>query len=264
MWDIQGLTRSSRSVTADFGICRYLYGNSLRWLNTGKYQIFKPRCHDIHQCFAVQITLGLTPMLFRFGPPPDSLTDAELATGEWRSVPRPPLWVVHLLSLPVGALMALLVFVAWALLTPRFDIAFESGYKVTVAIALIYFLGMVLQISTYPEMGLSNKSVLGLWPSRLTPYTAYASKLSKRQFIATSVLPFVMLSILPLLFAAVLRTSSGWLIFGSCLAAGIYGTNVVLALPALRLPANCIIAGRGFQPYWRAHLEPQPVLRADS
>jgi hypothetical protein len=121
--------------------------------------------------------------------------------------------------------MALLLLVAWVLLTPRFNVAFESGYKVTVVFASVVLLGMILQICTYPGMGLSNESVLGLWPSRFTPYTAYASKLTKRQFVATSLMPFVVLSILPLLFAAVLRTNSGWLIFGSCLAAGIYGTN---------------------------------------
>jgi len=190
-------------------------------------------------------------MLFRLGPPPDSLSDSEFATGEWRRVPRPPLWVVHVLSLPIGALMALLVLVAWVFLTPRFEVAFEPGYKVALVFSSVVLLGMILQISTYPGMGLSNQSVLGLWPSRLTPYTAHSSKLTKRQFVATSMLPFMVLSILPLLLAAALRTSSGWLIFGSCLAAGIYGTNVVLALPALRLPAHCVIAGRGFQPFWR-------------
>lgn len=147
--------------------------------------------------------------------------------------------------------MALLVLVAWILLTPPFDLVFESGDKVTVAIASVIILGMVLQISTYPGMGFSKASVFGFWPSRITFYTACTSLLTKRQFIATSVLPFVVLSILPLLFVAVFRAGSGWLIFGSCLAAGIQGINVFLALPVLRLPSKCVIAGRGFQPYWR-------------
>ena len=190
-------------------------------------------------------------MLFRLGPPPDSLTDSEFATGEWRRVPRPPLWAVHVLSLPAGALMALLVLVAWILLTPPFDLVFESSDKVTVAIASVILLGLVLQISTYPRMGLSKQSVFGLWPSRLTLYTAHTSQLTKRQSIATLLLPFMVLSILPLLFVIVFRTSSGWLIFGSCLAAGVHGINVFLALPVLRLPSKCVIAGRGFEPYWR-------------
>ncbi|HCX82790.1 MAG TPA: hypothetical protein DHV01_14480 [Rhodoferax sp.] len=190
-------------------------------------------------------------MHLRLGPPPDSLSDSELATAEWRRVPRPPLWAVHVLSLPAGALMALLVFVAWTLLTPPFDLVFESGDKVTVAIASVILLGLVLQISTYPRMGLSEESVFGLWPSRLTLYTAHASQLTKRQCIATLLLPFIVLSILPILFVAVFRTSSGWLIFGSCLAAGVYGINVFLALPVLRLPEKCVIASRGFEPYWR-------------
>jgi hypothetical protein len=190
-------------------------------------------------------------MLFRLGPPPNALSDSELACGEWQRIPRLPLWATQIVSPLIGAFIAFLVFTAWALLTPRFQVSFAEGDQVAVAFALVMLAGMVLQMTAYPRMGLSDQSVLGLWPSRLTPYTAHLSKITKRRLVAISLVPFLVLAILPLLVAVALRVSSGWLIFGSCLAAVLFGPTVVLALPTWRLPKNSIVAGRGFQGYWR-------------
>ena len=190
-------------------------------------------------------------MLFRLGPPPNSLSDAELASGEWRRLPRPPLWAIHLLSLPIGAVLALIVFVGWARFAPRFNISFEPGYQVAAAFLVVVTAGVLLQIVTHPGMGFTENSVLGLWPSRLTPYTAHLSKATKYRQVAASVLPFLVLALLPLALASVTRISSGWLVFGSCLSAAIFGVNVILVVPVLRLPRGSVLAGRGFEAYWK-------------
>jgi hypothetical protein len=147
--------------------------------------------------------------------------------------------------------MAFLVLVGWALFTPRFKVSFEPGYQVAVVFLLVVVAGMLLQISTYPGMGLTNHSVFGVWPSRLTPYTVHLSKVSRRHLITSLLLPFVVLALLPLLIASVIRVSSGWLVFASCLSAATFGINVVLAVPAFRLPKGSVVAGRGFKLYWQ-------------
>jgi Putative zincin peptidase len=191
-------------------------------------------------------------MLFRLGPPPNSLSDAELASGEWQRLPYPPLWALRVMSFPLGIVTALPVFFLWVLLTPRFDVSSSGpGYRFIVAYVLIELAGAFLQMSAHPRRGLSTQTFLGFWPSRLLLYCACLSKATKRNAIAASLLPFLVLAVLPLLIAAVLHISSGWLIFCSCLAAASFGANVVLALPMWWLPSGCVIAGRGFQPYWR-------------
>ena len=147
--------------------------------------------------------------------------------------------------------MALLVFVAWARFTPRVEISFAPGYQVAGAVLFVVAAGMLLQISTYPGMGLTKNSVLGVWPSRLTPYTAHLSKVTKGHIVASLLLPLVVLALSPLVVASVTRISSGWLVFGSCASAAIFSINIVLAVPALRLPKRSVVAGRGFQAYWK-------------
>lgn len=195
-----------------------------------------------------------TMLQFRLGPPPDSLSDEELASGEWRRVPYLPLWALQLLALPVGLLMAALVLMLWMLLTPRVDLRFAPGEQIALAFFVILLAGMLLEILLYPGMGLTNQSIFGFWPSRLTPYTVHTAKITKRRQVATLLMPFVVLAVLPLALATYLRYSSGWLVFYSCAAASMFGLNIFLALPYWRLPSKSLIACRGFNPYWRVSL----------
>ena len=190
-------------------------------------------------------------MLFRLGSPPNSLSDAELASGQWKKLPWPPVWALHLLSLPISVAAGLLVFVAWARFTPRINVSFAPGYQVAAMFFIIIVLGMFLQLSTHPRMGFTKNSVVGVWPSRLMPYTAQPFKMTKARLVTSLLLPFVVLALLPLVIASIARTSSGWLVFGSCLSAGLFGLNIVLSTLALRIPNGSLVAGRGFQPYWR-------------
>jgi hypothetical protein len=139
----------------------------------------------------------------------------------------------------------------WVGFTPRFDFGFASSGELALAFALVVAAGLVLQLGTYPRMGLSDQSVLGFWPSRLAPYTIHVAKSTRRKLIATAFIPFFVLAILPLLIAMVFRISTGWGIFCSCLAATLYGPNAFLAILSLRAPARCVIGSQGFQTYWR-------------
>ena len=187
------------------------------------------------------------------GPPPNSLSDAELHSGEWHRLKHPPLWAMHLLSLPVGALLAFVVLVAWIRLTPRFELSFAPTYQIAAAFLVVMLAGLWLQVLPHPGMGMKSSSILGFWPSRLTPYTAYSAKLPKRRVIASLLLPLVVLAILPPLAASSMRFSSGWLVFGSCLAAATFGMHGVLAiLLAYEVPQGGMVAGRGFQAYWQS------------
>lgn len=190
-------------------------------------------------------------MIFHIGPPPNSLNDAELASGEWLRVPRLSVWALHLVALPVGVAMAALFFIAWAVIAPRYNVEFQPLPHVIGAFSLVVIAGAFVQAFAYPGYGFTKETIIGLWPSRFTPYTAHSTTVNRCHVISASVLPFLTLAVFPLLFASVFRISSGWLVFVSCSAAATFGTNVLHALPIYRLPSTGVFAGRGFQVYWR-------------
>lgn len=192
-------------------------------------------------------------MRFHLGPPPSSLSDEELQSGDWQRVAYLPLWALHLLSLLVGSLLSFVVFVAWAALAPGFEISPAPGYQVGAALILITLAGVWLPVLLHPRMGMSNSTIFGIWPAKLTPYTGCTVKLTKRRVIASLLLPVGLLVILPLLLAASTNISSGWLVFSSCYAALLFGPYAMLALVlAYKIPSRAVMAGRGFEIYWHS------------
>lgn len=161
------------------------------------------------------------------------------------------LWAMNLLSLPVGALLAFATLLAWTRLVPRLDISFAPTHQIVAALLAVMLSGLCLQVLTHPGMGLRRSSVIGLWLSRLTPYTACLCKLSKQRAIASLLLPFVVMVVLPALIASIFKLDSGWLVFGSCVAAAFFGMHAFLAVSlAYQVPSGGLVAGRGFQIYW--------------
>lgn len=192
-------------------------------------------------------------MLFHIGSPPNSLTDAELASGEWQRLSYPSIWIMQLLALPAGASMAFVALVTWTFIEPNLKVNFAPPYQVILVYILINLAGLLIQTLTYPGMGLNPKTVVGVWPSRLTWYTCHLSSSAKKwRLISTLTLPLIVLTLLPMALVSVPWFSVGWLFFWSCLSAFLYGLNGVLALwVAIRLPRGSIVAGRDFQLYWK-------------
>ncbi|WP_460546716.1 hypothetical protein [Comamonas piscis] len=181
------------------------------------------------------------------------MSDEELHSGEWHRIAYLPLWALHMLSLFLGLLLTFVVFVAWIALAPGFEISSAPGYEVGAALISVPLAGVLLPVLLHPRMGMSNSTIFGIWPSKFTPYTACTAKLSKRRAIASLLLPIALLVILPLLFAASMNISSGWLVFISCYAALLFGHYAMLALVwAYKIPSRAVIAGRGFEIYWHS------------
>lgn len=197
-------------------------------------------------------------MLFRLGPPPNSLSDAEFASGEWVRVGRTSLLVQNILTIPIGALMVLLVIFEWAALAPEVNFVFAPFYQINIALVLTLLSGVLLRLLPYPGRGFTNQTLIGVWPSRLALYAGYVSNGSKSQFIASMWLPLLVLGFFPPVIASLVHTTPGWDMFVSCLSVWLFSTSAILALPVLLLPKGSIVGNRGFDIYWRNASKPGP------
>ena len=190
-------------------------------------------------------------MKLLLGPPPNSLSDTQLTSGNWKPVTRLPMWAFQVMAPIAGGAIAFALFAAWAILTPRFTISFAPSHQVIGAGFAVLLSGLAIQLAVHPSMGVSANSVVGFWPSRVTFYTAYLNGMSKRRCLLHMVSPLLVMCVVPLTVAAALRFTSGWLIFVSCLAAFIFGVNVLVAVRTMcQVPSGATMRGRGFQSYW--------------
>lgn len=106
------------------------------------------------------------------------------------------------LALPIGAAFAFAVLYMWARYAPRPSFAFAGSFKILVVLALLITVHEALHALAHPSFGLSRRSAIGFWPSRLLFYAHYEGCLSRDRLIFILLLPTLVLSFLPLLLAS--------------------------------------------------------------
>lgn len=191
-------------------------------------------------------------MRFRVGPPLNSLSDSELRTGKWTQLRVLPAWSLQLLSPLAGCLVTFFVLILWAMLRTNLSIDANATWQVPAIVVAVIGTGLLLQLASYPDRGLTKDSVLGIWLQRLTPYTYFSGHVSKKCHLASLLVPVTALVAFPFVVALLTRHASGWLAFSSCVGAFAYGINLFRAASfALRVPAGALIDGRGLDIYWR-------------
>jgi hypothetical protein len=191
-------------------------------------------------------------MKFRVGAPPNSINDTDFVSGNWKRVNGLPFWLLQLVSFLLGAMAFVATLYLWLRFWPLPLPDFDATWEVPVVMGVVWIVGIMLQLSMHPGWGLSEKSTLGIWPSRFTPYTFFDGAIAKWRCILQLVLPFAILVVLPFPFALFCERFAGWLAFISCLSAFSFAFGPIVALSAaIQLPAHSYVASRGFQWYWR-------------
>jgi len=164
-----------------------------------------------------------------------------------------------LVWLAIGIVAAAVVGVLWLAITPL-----QVG-DVTSALSLsglvVSFAGMVvahelLHVVVHPMSGRSPDSIVGFGPS-IGFYGHYGGEMTRNRFVAILLAPLVVISLVPLLVAAVAQVASGWVAFVStfnafCACADILDACLVL----FQIPATAIVRQQGLRTYWREHETP--------
>ena len=191
-------------------------------------------------------------MRFHLGAIPDSpdfVPDAP-----WKSLRQlgAP-WRENLLALPIGLFAAAGVAALWFFVTPLRDI--------TPAMSLLDFLlfsvGLVIvheliHALLHPMAGCSPRSILGFWAA-LGFYAHYDGEMSRNRLIACLLMPFLLISLVPLLGSAVAQVSSSWVAFASAFNAFCACVDLLLAGSILiQVPATAIVRFKNWKIFWRA------------
>ena len=111
----------------------------------------------------------------------------------------------------------------------------------------------VTHAAVHSMSGRSPRSIVGVGGPATGFYAHYDGELTRNRFVAILLMPLVVISLVPLLVAAVGQVSFGWVAFISicnalCACAGILDAGLVL----LQIPASGIVRQQGWRTYWRA------------
>lgn len=198
-------------------------------------------------------------MRFRLGPISSDFTPDD----SWRPMREPGPFAMQVCALPIGLGLMLAIGYCWQFLgTTSFTFSRDQDATFAVVILFLPLLATIvvhefIHAVAHPRLGCSESTVIGAWPSRMVFYAAFTGPLSRNRFLAILILPFLVITILPLVFAVVgvlpghfagfiLAWCSTWNALFSC------GDIFFISLVLWQVPRHSIVQNQSWYTYWRA------------
>lgn len=196
-------------------------------------------------------------MRFHVGLPPDEFEP----DSSWQALREPAASKATRQALPIGLLLFFAVALTWTLLgaSPVTAIKVQAGWgeavRIVLGLALLVIAHELIHACVHPHLGTSRHTVLGASVRPLLVYAAYQASLSRNRFIAILLVPFAVLTLLPLLAHAVgllEQPLAQILAAGSTVNAALSSIDVFGALLLVRqVPSTAKVKNKGWQTYWR-------------
>lgn len=189
-------------------------------------------------------------MRFVRGPIPEEHNFRPTEEG-WSSIREPnPVWM-QVFSVPILLVTATLLFVvitvgtvvSWRDVAGRFVLAF----------VLMLPAHELVHAFASPAFGMSHRTFLGFWPSRVLFYAHYEGELPRQRFLLILAALTLALTVLPLLLCVIFDRNAPMVVAVACAngigAAGdILGIGIVLT----QIPRGAIVRNKGWRSYWKA------------
>jgi len=195
-------------------------------------------------------------MRLRLGPLPES--SEFTPDGSWTLLSEPSVWGFQVRAIPIAIVTTVLLAVLWILITPVGHSIGTLTFPLPISKFIACLLGVILiheliHASFHPKIGISKNTVIGFWPSRLFIYTIYVGELTKNRCLAILIMPFIIISVFPLVFATITRIASFWLAYISVLNGLLACGDILAAIMTIRhFPNGAIIRTKGWLTYWRS------------
>lgn len=172
-------------------------------------------------------------------------------SGEWNSLSEPKPVMMQLIALPFGVVFGAIVGALWIYATPVTKNPVAHPVLMIGGMVALFPIHELMHAIVHPGFGFSRHTTLGLWPSRLLAYAHYDGIISRNRFIAILAMPFLVISILPLLICIVLGHASVTIAFISSLnALGACIDILGICILLFRVPSNAIVRNHGWRTYW--------------
>lgn len=191
-------------------------------------------------------------MKFHFGKIPDAV-DFSPEKENWTPLKEPTPWLVQLLALPIGLALAALFLHLWVHLAPATSHNLATVLNnIFIGIPFTVIIHELIHTLAHPQNGRSSNTILGFWPSKMIFYAHYGGILTKQRFITILVLPFIFISILPLILCIFFSIDSYFLMFvsvfntiGSCV--DLLGVIIIF----FQVPSTAIMRNKVWKTYYR-------------
>jgi hypothetical protein len=208
-------------------------------------------------------------MRLHFGPPPPDL-DFHPEVEGWTKLREPTPILLQLLALPIAALTLVILVAAWGTLNvsqptltlnlptdvtaavtkPPADWLIVAGFAAGFLVLIVVH--ELLHAVGYPGGIFTHRTSIGIWPAKFLCYAGYIGSISRNRFLYVFALPFLVLTILPLLVATAMQASPYGLAAVS-IVNGVFscGDLLLFVIIAWQIPRTATVRNQGWGTWWK-------------
>ena len=198
-------------------------------------------------------------MRIRIGPLPVDVAFNPEQNG-WQKLKTPSFDIFLLLAIPISVLLTAGVLSLWSLVNRVHGMKDQLNFVLAPRVLLGSLLALVALVLLHelshalalPGFGLTPATTLGFWPQKFTPYVDYQGELSRDRYTLAGMMPFMLLSILPILVGLLFAWTPLWLVLLSSLNAFFSAGDLIGTLQlVLQTRRSTIIRSQGLDTWWR-------------
>lgn len=172
------------------------------------------------------------------------------------------IWLWQFKALPIAIMNVVIIVLIWIVLTPVEGLLREITFPLPIVGFLVCLLSVLathelLHALAHPRAGLSARTTIGFWPSRMLLYATYGGELSRNRYVAILLVPTVVISFVPIFVAILAQAYNIWLVYITVLNAFLASGDILATRIMLQLPANAVIHNQGQNAYWKVDDTPQ-------
>ncbi len=179
----------------------------------------------------------------------------------WRGIVEPSPILLQFLAAPIAIATGAVFLWLWHHVLELESPHIPTGWELTAQLAMfasfpaLIVVHELLHAVCYPQFGWNAQTLIGCWPSRMLFYAYYNGAMPRNRFLLVFAMPFLVLSVLPLLIAftvalpeiisSVLAWFSIWNAIFAC------GDILGFALIVAQVPGAALVRNRGWRSYWK-------------
>jgi len=169
------------------------------------------------------------------------------------------IWILQIKVLPVAIINIAFTFFLWYLISPLENILRSVSFPLPVFKALLIILVLLIvheliHLLSHPKFGLSSRSILGFWPSKMFLYVAFDGELKRNRSVFIFLMPLIIINLSIFLYSVFFKQNNFWLIYITIVNAFLSSMDILAAITILKLPNKSIIRSNGNMTYWKKHI----------
>ena len=124
---------------------------------------------------------------------------------------------------------------------------------VAIGLPILFVVHELIHAFAYPKFGFTSSTMIFIWPSKLLIIAATFDALRRNRLLFVYMLPFLVISMLPLIVYRSLSIDSLFLMLASTANGLIAGGDIFcFFLIVLQVPRNAMVRNQGPQTWWKA------------